>query len=130
MGRISKVLRTFYIAYVRAKLASGSKLYSTASAFDLKKSGVIQNSCLRLIFGALKSSPILCLQARAYLPSLELHRGMLSVNYLIILRYKPENKSISQSILWLSRVMEQAAWYYSKENKLQNIIRCSTLEGM
>ena len=93
-GASSKVLRTFYIAYIRAKIDYGSILYCTASVTSLRKLDIIQNSCLRLMLGALKSSPILSLEAEAHLPSLELRRGMLSVKNLIKLSYKPINKSI------------------------------------
>ena len=65
-GAFSKVLRTFYIAYVRAKLYYDSIIYCTASVTNLKKLDVIQNLCLRLMLGALKYS-VLSFQAEAHL---------------------------------------------------------------
>ena len=93
-GASSKVLRTFYISYIRAKIDYGAVIYCTAAKSNLEKLDKIQNAAARLILGARKSSPILSLQAEAHIPPLDMHRGYLTVKALIKLSYKSEGKSI------------------------------------
>ena len=95
-GASSKVLRQFYLAYIRAKLNYGSVLYSSAtsaSKCNLEWLEKIQNACCRMILGARRSTPIISLQAEAHIPSLELQRGFLAVKTLTKLSYKPKSKS-------------------------------------
>ena len=65
-GAAAKVMRLFYIAYIRAKLDYGSILYASAAAAQLRKLYVLQNSYMRMILGARKSTPILSLQAESH----------------------------------------------------------------
>ena len=44
-GASSKVLRQFYLAYIRAKLDYGSVLYSSTSKCNLEWLEKIQNAC-------------------------------------------------------------------------------------
>ena len=93
-GASCKILRMFYIAYIRAKLDYGSIFYSSAAKSNLKKLDLIQNACARLILGARKSSPIVSLQTESGLPALEMHRGKLSVKALIKLCCKPHDNGV------------------------------------
>jgi hypothetical protein len=61
-GSSTKVLRRFYIAYIRAKINYGAVIYGSAAKTHLNKLNVIQNSCMRLILGAFKTTPILSLE--------------------------------------------------------------------
>ena len=92
-GIPARMLRTFYIAYIRSKLAYGSILYASAAKSYLTQLDVIQNSCMRLILGARKTSPILSLQAESYLPPLEKYRNYLSVKQYIKLKHKQSGYS-------------------------------------
>ena len=92
-GASSRVLRQFYISYIRSKIDYGSILYESAAVSNLKRLEVLQYSCIRLMLGVRKTSPILSMQVESNLPSLELHRSYLSVKMLIKLRCKPENCS-------------------------------------
>ena len=93
-GASSKILRVFYISYIRAKLDYGSVLYSNAAKTNLDKLERIQNACCRMILGARKSTPILSLQAESFLPSLELYRGLMCARLLVKLSYKSVGRSI------------------------------------
>ena len=93
-GASSKILRTFYISYICAKLDYGAVIYCTFAKSNLEKLEKVQNAAIRLILGARKSTPILSLQAEAYIPPLDMHRGYLSVKKLIKLSYKAEGMSI------------------------------------
>uniref|UniRef100_A0A6A7FTX6 RNA-directed DNA polymerase from transposon X-element n=1 Tax=Hirondellea gigas TaxID=1518452 RepID=A0A6A7FTX6_9CRUS len=90
-GSSTKVLRKFYIAYIRAKINYGAVIYGSAAKTHLNKLNVIQNSCLRLILGAYRSTPILSLEVESHLPPLELYTGYMSVKQYIKIRYKPAN---------------------------------------
>lgn len=90
-GADNITLMIFYIAYVRAKLDYGSILYDSALESHLHKLEVLQNSCMRLILGARRSTPILSLQAETHLPSLSLRRNYLSANTFIKLLHRPTN---------------------------------------
>ena len=76
-------LPQFYIAYIRSKINYGSILYGSSHQPSLDKLERIQDSAMRLMLGARKTSPILSLKVESYLPPLKLHRGYLIVkNYL------------------------------------------------
>ena len=100
LGASSRVLRQFYIAYIRSKIDYGSIIYGSASESSLRKLDVIQNSCLRMILGARKTSPILSLEAESNIPPLSLHRGNLLVKMYLKLKFK-QTKSHTSSILEL-----------------------------
>ena len=83
-GACLKTLRHYYIAYIRSKIDYGSILYDKSNQTYINKLEVIQNTAMRLMTGARKTSPILSLQVECNLPplSVSLHRGYLTVkNY-------------------------------------------------
>ena len=89
-GASCKILRLFYMSYIRSKIDYGAILYCSAAMSNLKKLDNVQNACCRLVLGARKSSPVLSLQAEAHIPPLELRRGYLAANKLIKLYCKPK----------------------------------------
>ena len=97
-GATSKVLRTFYIAYIRAKIDYGSIIYSSATENQLSKLEVIQNQALRLILGARRTTPILSLQAESHIPPLKIHRAYLHMKQFSKLKYKPLSSQTTQLI--------------------------------
>uniref|UniRef100_A0A2P2I2N0 Pol-like protein n=2 Tax=Hirondellea gigas TaxID=1518452 RepID=A0A2P2I2N0_9CRUS len=97
-GADKKVLRLFYIAYIRSKIDYGSMLYSSATETLLNKLEVVQNACLRMILGARRSTPILSLQAEAYITPLNLRRKYLSSKCYIKLMHRPREDQTARSI--------------------------------
>ena len=97
----ANILRTFHVLYIRSKIDYGSTIYGSANQNYLKKLEVIQNKALRFILGARNTSPIISMQAEAYLPPLNLHRGYLSIKQYIKLKYKPST-SLTSTILKLN----------------------------
>ena len=87
-GASSKIMRQFYILYIQSKIGFGSIVYSTAAESHLQKLEIIQNSCMRMILGARKSTPILSLQAEAHVPPLKLQRQYLIVKEYIKLSHR------------------------------------------
>ena len=92
-GCATSFLRTFYISYIRSKIDYGSNIYGSASKTNLKILDSIQNSCLRLILGCRKSTPILSLESESYLPPLNIHRRYLEAKTCI--KYKCLNKDLA-----------------------------------
>ena len=98
-GATIKVLRNFYVAYIRSKIDYGAIVYGGASPSNLKKLDSVQNACLRIILGARKSSPELSLQAETYIPPLDLHRIFLLSKQNIVLNCKPRTDGTANHIL-------------------------------
>ena len=94
----TKIMRLFYIAYIRAKLDYGSILYSSAASTHLKKLEVLQNSCIRMILGARMSTPILSLQAESHIQPLTLRRDYLTVKEYARLLYRPSGDHINKEL--------------------------------
>ena len=92
-GSATSFLRTFYISYIRSKIDYGSNIYGSASKTNLRILDSIQNSCLRLILGCRKSTPILSLEAESYLPPLTIHRRYLEAKSCI--KYKCFNYELT-----------------------------------
>ena len=97
-GACSKILRLFCLAYIRSKIDYGAMIYGGASEVYTGKLEVIQNSCLRLILGARKSSPVISLQVEAQIPPLTLQRGYLAAKEYVKLLYSSENNYCSKEL--------------------------------
>lgn len=75
-------LRLLYNALVRSILDYGSFLLIPANKGALKKLDLMQSKSLRLVVGAMKSTPINALQVECCDPPLKLRRQFLSDNYI------------------------------------------------
>ena len=107
-GASSKILRMFFISNIRAKLDYRSVLYGSLAKTNLEKLDKIQDTCIRMILSARKSTPIVSLQAEVHLPSLELHRGLLTVRGLINLIYKEKGENVTGVINYNSFDVENS----------------------
>ena len=94
-GSDTTFLRTFFISYVRSKIDNGSNIYGSASKTNLKILDSIQNSCLRMILGSRKSTPILSLESESFLPPLNMHREYLEAKSSI--KYKCYSQDLATS---------------------------------
>ena len=97
-GASLKILRQHYIAYIRSKIDYGSILYHSSHSPLLNKLEVIQNTAMRLMTGARKTSPILSLQIESHIPPLKLHRGYLILKNYLKLMNKPTNFETSKAL--------------------------------
>lgn len=107
LGASSKIIKLFYTAYVRAKIDYGSCLYGSAADAHLRKLEPVQNAGLRMILGAMKSTPILSLQAETQLPPLALRRMYIVVKEFIRIMHRP--------------LGDETARYLQLDNGLENI---------
>ena len=96
-GASAQLIRTFYISYIRTKIDYGCIFYDTAGPI-LQKLDTIQNSALRLITGARKTSPILSLQVEAFIPSLKIHRGQCIIKKYLDLLHSVKNNHTAREL--------------------------------
>ena len=96
-GASAKLLKLFYTSYIRSKLDYGSILYDSAGSI-LGKLEVIQNSAMRMITGARKTSPILSLQVETYLYSLPIRRGFLHLKKYIDLAHSTNSNMTAKNL--------------------------------
>ena len=80
-GADRKTLELLYSTLVRSKMDYGSIIYDNAKNSDLQKLNPIQNSAIRLITGALYTSPIPSLHIDANVIPLHHRRTLLCLNY-------------------------------------------------
>ena len=73
------LLRRVYIAFIRSKILYGQEIYPDFPASVLGSLSVIQNSAIRCILGARKTSPVLSLEVESYLMPLDIY---LAFSYL------------------------------------------------
>jgi ribonuclease HI len=97
-GASKKVLRNFYIAYVRSKMDYASIIYNSAAPTVLEKLDKLQNVALRLILGAWKTSPILSMEVEAFIAPLSTRRRMLTSKKYLKLMNSPWDNVTAESI--------------------------------
>ena len=76
------IMTMFYKSFIQSKIDYGSTLYGSASKSQLDKIDRIQNQCLRLIIGALKSTPIPALYAETGILPLHFRRNLLADRFI------------------------------------------------
>ena len=74
--------RQFYIKYIRPKIDYGSLIYSIAPESTLRKLDTIQNTALRLAFGAHQSTPIPFLLGESGVEKLNTRREKMLIVYM------------------------------------------------
>lgn len=81
-GADPKTALTFYRAYTRSIIDYGSILYGAAANIHLKKLDTLQYKALRMVHGAIKSTPVENLLSLSNEPPLTLRRLLLAGKYL------------------------------------------------
>ena len=92
------VLRRFYLSYIRAKLCYCCTAITIASKTQLAKLNKIQNSCLRLVLGAMKSSPVLSLEAESNVPPLVSYMEYRSARFFVKMHFGPSDDLVFPSL--------------------------------
>ena len=96
-GACTKHLRQFYIAYIKSKIIYGIEIYGAANEGVMEKLEKVQNSCLRLILGARRTSPIISLQAETNIEPIRLSGNKCSSKLLIkLINRQREDETIKQ----------------------------------
>ena len=103
------ILTLFYNAIIRSKIDYGSSLYGSASKIHLNKIESFQNKCIRLIIGALNSTPIPALCAETGISPLQFRRNYLTDRFLIrSITY--QNSNLTNNISYLLNRWRFVEW--------------------
>lgn len=113
------ILSMLYKAIIRSKMEYGAFLFGSAAPSRLKKLDVLQNQALRYILGAIKTTPIVAMEAEAKIPPLQLRRIYLTQKYCTRLASWTNRKLI----LSFSNISRNWRFIPSKKPLLSRIIK-------
>ncbi len=108
-------LRTFYLAYIQSKISYSMEIWSSCSKTHIKKLEAIQNTALRLMTGALRTSPIPALEIEADIPPLDLYIDSVVMSRRCKLHFMPTG-----SPGHLTRVSAPLSFYQRSKLLLKN----------
>lgn len=91
-------LKNLYSSLTLSKLDYGSIIYDSAKPNLLQKLNTVQNTALRLISGAMYTSPIASLHAESNIPPLQYRRKFLTLKYLAKITSKPSNPTHHRTV--------------------------------
>ena len=97
-GADRKTLKNLYQSLSLSKIDYGSIIYNSAKSSTLKKLEPIQNSALRLIIGAMYTSPVSSLHVEANVLPLKFRRCFLSIKYYIKLLTRTTNPTYPNTV--------------------------------
>ena len=105
-GADRNMLCRLYKSLIRSRLDYGSMFYGTANHSIIQKLDTMQNTCIRLVIGAQKTSPILSIEVESNIAPLKIHRKLILLRYYCRLSELPDNvsscKTIKDNIQYLS----------------------------
>lgn len=105
-----------YKSLVRSKIEYGSFLFGSACNKLLEQIERIQNSALRLILGAFRSSPIQALQSEAHVPPINIRIKQISDNFCLkLLKYK--KLPLINNLFQLKRQIDNDASYWTHKKE-------------
>ena len=90
-GADLSTLRAFYLAYIRSKISYAMEIWSSCSKTQFQRLSKIQNAALRLMTGALKTTPIAALEIEADIPPLDLFMEMSVLRRRIKQHFMPKD---------------------------------------
>ena len=122
-GADRTTLSRIYKAFVRSVLDYGSIFYMSASPSTVLKLDKIQNSCLRIITGAMKSSPIVSLEVESNIPPLFLHRLSTLLNYYFRLAELPNEEFLLDDLFRSNHSSYLLGWT-STVRSAPMLVRC------
>lgn len=96
-GASRNLLRRVYISYVRSKIEYGSVILDELNNTLQQKINVVQNSALRVILGARKTSPILSLEVEAHVEPLDVRFRFLFLKWYAKMMYSPQDINLEVS---------------------------------
>jgi len=109
-GADRETLQRLYIMLIRSQLDYGAIFYDTASEKALGKLDVVQNTALRIICGARKTSPIEAIQVETNVPPLYLHRRNLILKYFHRVAELPKEAPIVRDTFSTRDMMRSLNW--------------------
>jgi len=120
-GSKADFLIKFYTTYIRSKLEYAAVVYHPANQSSLKKLNVIQNTALRIAFGARKTTPVSFMLAESGLDDLETRRNTVTLKYLAKVWGSDETNPVKSRIV--KRGLHTTANKHRKQNQLNFLER-------
>ena len=102
-GADRQTLTRFYMCFIRSKIDYGCQVYNSAAQTHLKKLEVIQNSALRIILGALRSTRVDALRVESCMLPLSHRRDLLMGQYYYKLCYASDQHPVVINLLHSTR---------------------------
>lgn len=106
-------LRRLYISLVRSRLDYASFFYDNCSKTSLAKIDRIQNMCMRLIGGFIKSTPIHVMESELNIPPLFIRRHFLAAKFWLKCS-SVKNNEIIDLLHTLELLCSQRYWQHKK----------------
>ena len=103
-------LLSIYKAFILSKLTYGCEAFGSASKTILSKLEIIQNSALRIVTGALRSTPILSLRSEVNLPPIRDLVEKLNVKYFMKTKYLSNNHVVKTEVTRDLNYVENLHW--------------------
>ena len=121
-GADRKTLLRFYKAYILSKITYGSSAFGSACKTTIEKLEVLQNTALRIITGALKSTPIDALRCEINISSVNILIEKLSLKYFTRANYFTKNHPVKKEIIEDEEKIVNLPWG-NQTYKLPGIMR-------
>ena len=96
-GASQRILKSYYIGYIRSKIEYGCTVYGSASNSNLEKLDKLQNSAIRMILGARKTTPVISLEVEAGIPALKVRREYFASKQYLKLLNRPQNDKVAET---------------------------------
>ena len=109
-GGDRQTLFNIYRAFILSKLTYGCEAFGSASKTLLSKLEVVQNSALRIISGALRSTPIVALQCEVYIPPLLVVIEKFNVKFFLRTKYMSNNHAVKTKVAEDLNNVENLRW--------------------
>ncbi len=98
-GADRMTLTKFYVSFIRSRMDYGCQVYMSAAETHLHKLETVQNACLRIILGSMRSTRIDSLRVESFILPLSHRRELLSGLYYYKICYAPDNHPVVAKLL-------------------------------
>ena len=123
-GADRQTLHKFYKAFILSKITYGCSAFGSACKTSIEKLEVLQNTSLRIISGALKSTPILALRCELNTCSINTTIEKITLKYFTKANYFTENHPVKSEIIEDLESVKNLPWG-NQTHKQPGVLRAS-----
>ena len=127
-GSSRDLLRRVYLAFIRSKLLYGHEIYPTFPAKTLNLLNVVQNSALRCIIGARKTSPVVSLEVESCVMPLALCIQFSYLKWCLRMSCGPAGASELAGVVQLFSA-PPVGWFSARRVELTRLCGSPVLKG-
>jgi hypothetical protein len=102
-GALRQLLRRIYVAFIRSRMEYGSTILGNISKSLLNQLETVQNSALRYILGACRTTPVLSLQVESFIPPMKLRFLFLFMKWVLRYMYMPIGDQVASMLRFLDQ---------------------------